>query len=63
MASKYLLVLGNDLILTNACLKELFRDVEVNSGGLLTPAISVHSLSPVESSAQDDSISELLRFL
>jgi len=31
--------------------------------GMLTPAISVHSLSPVESSAQDDSISELLRFL
>jgi hypothetical protein len=28
-----------------------------------TPAISVYSLSPVESSAQDDSISELLRFL
>jgi hypothetical protein len=26
-------------------------------------AISVHSLSPVTSSAQDDSISELLRFL
>jgi hypothetical protein len=32
-------------------------------GGTFTPAISVHSLSPVESSAQDDSISELLRFL
>ena len=31
--------------------------------GTLTPASSVHSLSPVTSSAQDDSTSELLRFL
>ena len=31
--------------------------------GALISAASVHSLSPVTSSAQDDSISELLRFL
>ena len=31
--------------------------------GTLTPASSVHSLSPVTSSAQNDSTSELLRFL
>lgn len=31
--------------------------------GTLISAASVHSLSPVTSSAQDDSISELLRFL
>jgi hypothetical protein len=31
--------------------------------GLLESTASVHSLSPVTSSAQDDSTSELLRFL
>ena len=31
--------------------------------GACKSAISVHSLSPVTSSAQDDSTSELLRFL
>ena len=35
----------------------------VRSGGLRAPLASAHGLSPVTSSAQDDSISELLRFL
>ena len=37
--------------------------VSVRSGGLRAPLASAHGLSPVTSSAQDDSTSELLRFL
>ena len=38
-------------------------DKRMSLGGLHAPAASVCSLSPVTSSAQDDSTSELLRFL
>ena len=43
--------------------EELLAEQKTLSGGSLKSAASVIGLSPVTSSAQDDSISELLRFL
>ena len=49
--------------LCNMPLKLLSRTLETYSGGLHASLASVIGLSPVTSSAQDDSTSELLRFL
>ena len=55
------------LLISPACLTtDLHRLTERSATALgknLTPAASVCGLSPVGSSAQDDSTSELLRFL
>src|SRR5689334_4796934 len=46
-----------------SCLTDSGLTCEARSSGAPESAISVPSLSPVTSSAQDDSTSELLRFL
>ena len=50
-------------VLSEAFCDALRRETSHVLKGALISLASVHSLSPVTSSAQDDSISELLRFL